>query len=309
MEEMPGFTPDLLDPEVFKDIVDRSGDGVYIMDTDRRIVYWNRGAEEISGYSAGDAVGRHCRDNLLVHVDTDARPLCLGACPALDAMRRDAVVEGDVFLHHRDGHRVPIRVRVAPLKAPDGTVVGGVEVFRDNREGVAARSRIEELERLSHLDALTGIGNRRYAESYLAARLSEFERYGWGFGVVFFDIDHFKQVNDTWGHDAGDKVLRMVAMTAGNSVRTSDVVSRWGGEEFTAFIQRVDEVELRGVAETMRRLVQESGLYRGEERVSVTISSGATMARAGDTVQSLIERADRLMYRSKEEGRNRVTLG
>lgn len=296
-------------PEVFREIVDRIGEGVYIMDRDRRIVYWNKGAEEISGYPSEEVIGKHCRDNILVHVDERAKPLCLGSCPAQEAMRQDKVVEGDVFLHHKEGHRVPIHVRIVPFKSADGDIVGGIEVFTDNRARLAAQARIDELEKLSLLDSLTGLGNRRHAETYLASRLSELARYGWVFGLAFFDIDQFKLVNDSHGHEAGDRVLKMVAATARNSVRSSDVVSRWGGEEFVAVVQRVDRYELQQVCDTMRRFVQESSLYEDGSRLNVTVSVGCTMAEAGDTVESLVGRADTLMYESKVAGRNRVTFG
>ncbi|MHB8895491.1 MAG: sensor domain-containing diguanylate cyclase [Candidatus Geothermincolia bacterium] len=299
----------LYSQDVFREIIDQIGDGVYIVDRDRRIVYWNKGAEEISGFPAAEVIGRRCRDNILVHVDERARPLCFGNCPAETAMREASVVESDVFLHHKAGHRVPIHVRVSPFRSPAGEVVGGIEIFSDNRARLEAQARIEELERLSLLDPLTGIGNRRHAEAYLESRLSEYRRYGWEFGLAFFDIDHFKLVNDTFGHEAGDRVLKMVALTARNSIRTADIASRWGGEEFTAVIQKVDGVILQEITDTMRRLVQESSIDEGGRRVAVTVSVGCTLAVPSDTVESIVARADGLMYASKEAGRNRVTFG
>jgi diguanylate cyclase (GGDEF)-like protein/PAS domain S-box-containing protein len=299
----------LTSPELLAGLVDEIPDGVYILDRDRRIVYWNKGASDISGYAADEVVGKHCRDNILVHVDERAKPLCFGNCPAKRAMDEDATCESDAYLHHKGGHRVPIHIRVAPIKAPDGEVVGGVEIFNDNRAQLEARHRIEELERLSLLDPLTGIGNRRHADAYLTARLAEFERYGWEFGLLFFDIDNFKAVNDTYGHDVGDKVLQMVSLTARNSIRAADVVSRWGGEEFTAVLQRVDKDILVDIGNTTRRLIQESSVDHDGSRVSVTVSVGCTLVRHGDTVETIVDRADALMYASKEAGRNTVTFG
>jgi diguanylate cyclase (GGDEF)-like protein/PAS domain S-box-containing protein len=295
--------------DLYRDIVDEISEGVYIMDLDGRIAFWNRGAFSISGYEAGEVVGKRCSDNILVHVDERARPLCTGACPARLAMEADRINESDIYLRHKDGHRVPVHVRVTPVRDREGEVVGGIEVFSDNRASLEDRARIAELERLSMLDPVTGISNRRHAESYLDARLAELQRYSWSFGLVYFDIDHFKKVNDTWGHEVGDQVLRMVARTAGNSLRSTDVVSRWGGEEFTGAIQRVEAPELLNIAETMRLLVEGSALRNGDGFVSVTVSCGCTIARPDDTIESLVARADRLMYASKEAGRNRVTAG
>jgi diguanylate cyclase (GGDEF)-like protein/PAS domain S-box-containing protein len=295
--------------EVYRDIVDEVSEGVYVLDRDGRIAYWNRGAAEISGYGYGEVVGKRCSDNILVHVDERARPLCTGACPARLAMESGRTSENDVYLRHKDGHRVPIHVRVIPIRNDDGVVVGGIEVFNDNRARLEDTARIAELERLSLLDPLTGVSNRRHAESYLEARLEELHRRSSSFGLVYFDIDHFKEVNDTYGHEAGDRVLKMVARTARNSIRGTDVLSRWGGEEFIAVLQKVEPAGLLEIAQTMRLLVAESVLRDGETFISVTVSAGCTMAGKDDTVKSIVSRADSLMYSSKQAGRNRVTPG
>jgi len=295
--------------EFYRRVLEEVDDGVYVLDRDRHIIYWNKGAERITGFPASEVLGRACRDNIVIHVDGMANPLCSGACPARIAMQEDRECQSDVYLHHKLGHRVPIHTRIVPLKGADGRVVGGIEVFTDDTSGVAARQRLEELERLSLLDFLTGLGNRRHAEVHLRARLQEYDRYGWRFGLLYFDIDHFKLVNDTFGHDAGDDVLKMVAATTGNAVRSIDMVSRWGGEEFTAIIANVGEDELRAIAEKLRALVSQSMIVRDGAPMKVTVSVGATLVLRDDTIETLVKRADGLMYQGKESGRNRVVYG
>ena len=150
--------------EFYRRVLDEVDDGVYVLDSDRQIIYWNKGAERITGYPAAEVVGRGCRDNILIHVDSMGNQLCTGACPALTAMRENRVCRSDVYVHHKLGHRVPIHARIVPLKDPREKVVGGIEVFTDDTSSIAARQRMEELERLSLLDTLTSLGNRRHAE-------------------------------------------------------------------------------------------------------------------------------------------------
>jgi diguanylate cyclase (GGDEF)-like protein len=121
------------------------------------------------------------------------------------------------------------------------------------------------------------------------------------------DIDRFKLVNDLHGHATGDEVLVMVSRTLANALRPHDVVGRWGGEEFLAVVSHVGEGDLERIGNRFRRLVEQSGLLREGGLVGVTISAGAAMALAGDTPASLIERADIMLRRSKESGKNRVT--
>jgi diguanylate cyclase (GGDEF)-like protein/PAS domain S-box-containing protein len=294
------------DDTFYKTLLDNLYDGVYFVDQDRRITFWNKGAERITGFRASDVVGKHCSDNILVHVDREGNNLCLGMCPMGDTINDGEMRSSDVYLQHRDGHRVHVAVRVAPIR-DDGQIVGGVEVFTANTPAAEALERFAELERLAFLDPLTGLANRRYAEITLNARLEELQRYGWQFGVIFIDIDHFKDVNDRHGHEAGDEVLKMVAKTLQNSVRTFDVVSRWGGEEYVAVIAHVEGDELTATANRCRALVEQSS-HNAATPISVTISLGATLARLDDTVASIIKRADALMYKSKAAGRNTVTL-
>jgi diguanylate cyclase (GGDEF)-like protein len=186
------------------------------------------------------------------------------------------------------------RSTTQPGSSPDP-----VEVFSDSSSVVAALQRADEMREMALLDPLTGTGNRRYTELSINARLEETRRYGWPFGLLFIDIDYFKAVNDANGHETGDEVLKMVAKTLLSSMRPFDFLGRWGGEEFVALIMNVDEQRLRQIAERSRSLIEQSRLSKGSATVSVTVSVGATVARADDTLRVLIERADRLMYSSK----------
>lgn len=293
----------------YKQILDSLYDGVYLVDPDRRITYWNAGAERITGYPADDAVGRRCQDNFLVHVDDKGNSLCLNGCPLSWTMSNGRPLETEVYLQHRDGYRVPISVRTSPLRDGTGSVVGAVEVFSDNFRVAATTDLDKELRHLSLLDPLTEVGNRRYLEQQLMARLDEQDRYGWRVGVLFVDVDRFKDINDRNDHIVGDRVIRMVARDLVNGIRSFDIVGRWGGDEFVVLIVNVDEEQLHAVGEKLRRLIESSGFTEGEETIRVTVSIGGVLAAAGENPEAVIRRADRLMLASKTAGRNRVTIG
>lgn len=293
---------------MLESLLDGVSDGVYCTDPFGRITQWNRAAEAISGYPAPEVLGRRCCDSILVHVNERGDRLCnTVGCPMQQVFSKGTTSETRAYLLHKDGHRVAVRIRAYPLPGADGRPRGMVEVFSDLSPQESARERIEELQQLALLDPLTQVGNRRYGEIHLETRLRDLQRFGWTFGVLFVDIDHFKTVNDRFGHDTGDKVLKMVARTLVNTLRTNDSVCRWGGEEFLALVINVSEDQLQSVAEKVRALVQQSAhLHRGQP-ITVTVCIGATMASPGDAVETLVARADKLMYRCKESGRNRVT--
>ena len=201
--------------------------------------------------------------------------------------------------------------RISPVKDTEGKVIGAIEMFSDNSAKVSAFQKIEKLEKLAFIDELTGVGNRRYSEIKIGAKLEEMDRYAWAgeFGLLFIDIDKFKDVNDTYGHDIGDRTLKVVARTILNNLREEDFVGRWGGEEFVATISNVDNKALYAIAEKIRKLVLNSHINSGSGEFNVTISIGATMARRGDDAAVIVKRSDMLMYSSKNEGRNFVTIG
>lgn len=294
--------------DFYERLLDGISDGVYFMDRDRIIRYWNHGAERITGFSRDEVIGTACRDNVLMHVDDAGTSLCLAElCPALATILDGREREAEVYLHHKEGHRLPVLARISPIRDDSGNITGAAEVFSDNRRMYEMTNRIKELERLALIDPLTRIGNRRYGEIHLENGFSHLRRYGWPFGILFMDVDHFKSVNDSYGHETGDKVLQMVAATLLHNLRASDVASRWGGEEFLTVAPYVGRQEIGAIGKKILSLVEHSSLDTAKGPLRVTVSIGAALARRDESLESLVGRADHLMYQSKRKGRNTVT--
>ncbi|OGV63458.1 MAG: diguanylate cyclase [Lentisphaerae bacterium RIFOXYC12_FULL_60_16] len=296
-------------PDFYRTLLDNLTEGVYFVDQNRIIRYWNTGAEQISGYSAAEVIGHACHDNILQHVDNEGNPMCTGSCPLVRAMQCCKPIRTEAYLKHKDGHRVPVLIRSIPIRNPDGKITGAVELFSEDAARRVMQERIHQLEHLSLLDPLTGVANRRYLDMTLNARFDQMHRYNWNFAVLFMDIDHFKTVNDTWGHAIGDRVLRLIAQTLRDSSRSFDIVGRWGGEEFVVIADNVENTLLQTIAERYRVLIESSSLPVESGSLRVTISIGASVVQPTDDPSHLISRADQCMYRSKREGRNRVTIG
>lgn len=292
----------------YRTILDEISDGVYFLDTNRNITYWSRGAERITGYPSDQILGSRCRDNILVHVDESGTHLCEGVCPVAQTLADAQTRRADVFLHHREGHRVPVRIQVSPIVDPKGNTVGAVEVFRETAADTMTARHIEDLKNAALMDPLTGLLNRRFLDMKIQSCYEELHRHGFPFAVIFADVDHFRSINEAHGHLIGDEVLKMVSRTLKENIRLSDTAGRWGGEEFLLILQHLDGGDLGQIAEKMRVLVETSFLTTKKSNVWVTISMGATMARKGETADSLLGRADQLMYRAKSEGRNRVFI-
>lgn len=294
--------------DLCKDILTNIDEGIYFVDTNRKILFWNKGAERITGFKADEVVGSHCYDNILNHIDQNGKQLCLLGCPLQATIEDGNNRKASVFLHHKKGHRVPVTVRTVQV-VENGEVVGAAELFTDDSEYFDITNQLEEITLMALHDQLTGVPNRRYLESFLTTRINEYKALGLKFGVIFIDIDFFKKVNDTYGHATGDRVLQMVADTMKDGLRTSDLLARNGGEEFVAVLHVQEEEKLKQMAEKLRILVSHSAIREEGQTVKVTISLGCTMVKEDDDIQSILDRSDRLMYASKTHGRNQVTLG
>jgi len=293
----------------YERIVENLYDGLYFVDRDRIITYWNKAAEQISGFTANEVVGRSCSDNILTHVDIDGNTLCTGMCPLAATIADGKPREVEVYMHHKDGHRIPVSVRVSALTDRDGNIIGGIELFSDFSNQAANDLRVKELEKLALLDNLTQLANRNYIEREIQSRFEEKKYFNMPFGILFIDIDHFKKYNDIYGHPAGDEVLNFVANTFVANTRPFDIYGRWGGEEFIGIIRNINGKDLEAMGNRLRSLTENSYIIHENEKLYVTISIGATLANENDTIQTLIKRADTLMYKSKAAGRNCLTIG
>lgn len=165
----------------------------------------------------------------------------------------------------------------------------------------------DEIYRLTTVDGLTQVSNRRYFEDTLDRELSRCRRYHRSLSLVMVDVDHFKKINDTWGHLAGDAVLKDVATTVRSRIRREDVIARYGGEEFALLLPEIDLKGAVAMAEKVRKLVEKHRFQFDREQIPVTVSCGvAALAKKSETGTMLIKRADEKLYQAKDSGRNRV---
>ncbi|MHB0936925.1 MAG: sensor domain-containing diguanylate cyclase [Armatimonadota bacterium] len=291
-------------------LLDELHDGAYCVDRERRISYWNPAAERLTGFTRSEVEGKCCADNILKHVDDEGNHLCRGVCPLAKTMADGQSREARVYLHHKDGHRVPVDVRCSPLRNAEGQIIGGIEIFSDASLIEFLQQRVAELRALSFLDRLTELANRRYAEITLTQCLSEFERYRWQFGMLLLDVDRFKAVCDEQSPGCCDRLLRAIAQTLRHNCRPFDLVARWGGDEFLVILKHVDDMQVTTVAKRFRALVARTFIELEDgETLAATVSVGATSVRGDDTVSVVLDRLEENVYACKRRGGNLVTYG
>jgi diguanylate cyclase (GGDEF)-like protein len=174
-----------------------------------------------------------------------------------------------------------------------------VEIQKNMKTITSLNKKSKYLHTKANTDELTEIYNKRYFDNYLES----FIRYGNKGSIIFFDIDHFKNINDTYGHQIGDKVLKSIAKCIREHIRQNDTFARWGGEEFIIILNNLDLDMAVKKAEEFRKCIEE---YIFEQNISATISLGVTKVEEKDTKNTLIHRVDSLLYKAKHNGRNCV---
>jgi len=295
-------------PELFyKTLMDSMFDAVYTVDNKGVITYWNASCARITGYSADEMTGQNYHDSTFAFVDENDR----SSAKQPDGIQivLDTAMPGTWKgrIRRRNGQRLPIESHISPLCDQDGQVIGAVAVFRDVSAQVALEEAHVELLKMSRHDQLTGLFNRNAIGELLQAEIERSRRYHQDFSVVMMDLDHFKAVNDRFGHDAGDKVLNKVGRLLLDNLRDPDAPGRWGGEEFLILAPGSQAVAARNLAERIRRFVKEISLP--EVPIALSASFGVSQLNADQSRDQLLYVADRALYQAKDASRDRTVIG
>ena len=297
-----------LDGEM-KQVLDNSIVGIYIADEERRIVYWNQEAERISGRSKEDMIGVKCHEGGLDHVNMEGEHLCSSLCPYLKTYQDGKERSAKVFLRHKNGDRILVEAKFIPVFDDQHDLDFVMEQFREVGTKNVSDQMINQLSDAAQHDQLTGIPNRRFLDGYLSYQVLMRREIGQQNAVMFLDVDNFRKFNNTYGHEAGDLVLKELTKTVTSINRSGDVFGRWGGEEFMGFFSIDDPAVIPAIAERYISAIRAMEISFEGQNLSVTASIGITCIREDDTPESVTKRADELMYHSKQAGKDCYTCG
>jgi diguanylate cyclase (GGDEF)-like protein/PAS domain S-box-containing protein len=297
-----------INSDFFKNIVEYLQDGIALLDSQKKFFFWNQGAVDITGFTKAEILGNKCFEDILISSDSDELQICKNDCPVDKTLQDGKIRSFEAYLHHKEGYRLPVFMRVMPILDSEQKIIGAVETFYDTSPRVLIPQKVQELRKMSLLDPLTELGNKAYLEAQIKLRMDEMNKHHFPLGILLIDIDHFDMTNKTHGTVVGDKILRMVARTLANNIRFYDIVGRWAGEQFLVLIFNIQETKLDLVANKLRLLISQSNIQVGTKLLSATVSIGATSALLKDTTRTILDRVDRLMRHSKQRGRNRVSI-
>ncbi|MFH1019176.1 MAG: diguanylate cyclase [Pseudomonadota bacterium] len=282
---------------------------IFVLDPQHRVTDWNRACEMLTGIAAEQMVGtaNHwqafyrkklpCLADIVID-SSERRNSAALYTAANDAELLEEGLHAEEWLDAVGGARRYLSCDAVPIYNQGKALVAVIQTLHDLTE----RKKMEEaLTRLATTDTLTGIYNRGKIEESLRQEKARAARYGSPLAIILFDLDYFKKINDSLGHSIGDQVLKEVAATVAGQIRETDLVGRWGGEEFMVLCPGIVAQDAVAIAEKLRQRVE--GLPLG-----VTISCGLAGYRPGESMDALINRADKALYAAKHAGRNLVRL-
>jgi len=273
------FTPDILE----RMLQDKKA-GIYALDTKRVITFWNEGAQKITGYESSEIFGLSCMDNILNHIDSKGVRLCEKNCPASRAMQDGLPKRAEIFLHHKNGYRIPVVATVYPVKNYDGVVSGVIEVFND----------LSEKDRQSQslvYDELTGILCKQEVEQKIKQAEEDFKKVSVPFGLICFGIDNLSQIAEKYKERVAEKILIMAAKNLSANLRITDETGRWDNDSFMLIVKFVDQEQLHDIAQNMLITMNNCFLKEENEIIMASVSAGGSVFKDNDSIYTITERA------------------
>jgi diguanylate cyclase (GGDEF)-like protein/PAS domain S-box-containing protein len=298
----------LLDAGLHKDLLDQLDEGVCMVDRDHRILYWNRGAERITGYLAHEVAGQFSHGDLLMHCETDGSllPGAGSGSPVVAALRDGRAHETSVFLLHREGHRLLVQLQAHPIHDASGGIAGVLEVFDEVAAPLHRRGR--ELEAVGCSDCRTRAANRKFGEMMVQHALEAFHAFEIPFGWLRIALDGASNLDRGYGHGMVDAAVKMISATLDRSLGPLDVLTHWDEAEFRVEVSHCSRSELAATAERLRLLVRSSTLEWWGDRLGVTVSVGGAIAEPGDTLESLEHRVSEVYEDCHAGGGDRAAI-
>ena len=289
----------------YRKLLESMHDAVVFVDSSLRIVLWNRAAERLTGVPAASIEHKHWTPTLVSLRDERGKLIEEGDCPLTQAVKTGVQTLKRLSLSGRSNQRLDVDAHLVPVHGKSGVSFGAALLMRDASSQITLEQRIQSLHERATRDPLTQVANRsefdrilaNYVESHLERRLS--------CSLILCDLDFFKKVNDTYGHQAGDDVLITFAAMLRRHCRSGDLVARYGGEEFVMLCADCDNATATKRAEELRVEIAELPIA-GISGKSVSASFGVTEVQSGDTPETMLRRADRALYQAKSGGRNTV---
>lgn len=289
-------------------LMDQMPIGSYVLKPDHTVLYWSPEAQALLGFSSQEMKGKKCIDMPLGCSFTNGERVPTQFCPAVVACRTGKPHSLQMFMRRKDGTDLLVRNIIMPLKDENGEVSELLSFFIPLADQQYDPDMIRDLYQAATRDPLTCLPGRKYMEACLQDEMEKYRRTGNPFAVLFADADCLHETNNTYGHEAGDALLREIGLMLRKYGRKADRFCRWGGDEFVGLLQIRNPEDIEGAGLRFKAASEKCEIDVNGKMISCQSAIGITVVREGDTVNSLVDRADQYMYEAKKiDGKQIVT--
>ncbi|MCK9224102.1 MAG: diguanylate cyclase [Candidatus Muirbacterium halophilum] len=266
--------------EFYKNILDNISDGIYFVDLEKKITYWNKGAEKITGFNSEEVLGSKCSDNILNHISGCGENMCKGGCPLQYTLNDGFEREAEVYLSHKSGARLPVRLKTTPIYDKDKNMIGAVEIFSDNSSAISAYEMADKLRKLAFIDDITNLPNKKYMEIKIENLINELEKHNVVFGMIIAKIENYEELCEKSGIENGHKVLNIIAKTLKAIIAPYYNLGRFEENSFVIVVPNVNETDFNEFKNRLRIIVSNCNLgtikltENKDEKINLCFSGG-----------------------------------
>lgn len=289
--------------------IDAMFEGVFITDALGVIRVWNQSAEHIAGFDAPEMLERYYHEDHLNPTDDLGKLIYLEKCPIQSVLTDGIEIKIDAFIQHKKGHRLAVQMIISPVYQND-QVVGVMTSFIESHETKIAIEKhiLDEKNALDgYLDSLTGLPNAKQIELEILRHLNTASNKEQPFGVVMADIDDFEGINQIYGRELSDEVLKLITLTFTHTMKAADFIGRWKNDEFVFIFSGITNKALNKQCEKIRVMSENSCLRNHESlEINMSVSVAGTLARVDDTFETVMQRVSERLKRAKSKGGNSI---
>jgi PAS domain S-box-containing protein/diguanylate cyclase (GGDEF)-like protein len=281
---------ELYDPEIFRSLLDSLAVGVYMVDREGKILFWNEGAEQITGHLKHIVIGHSRRDSVLTQCDERSCSICGETCPFGEVRKDGKPREVRLSLRHKLGHSIPVLFRITAVRDSRGSIVYLAGSFDEKRRALEDKRNLRTPVPEECRDE-SGVSSHGFIQLHLREGLAGLAEYQIPFSVLCLEIDQFHKLRSTHGREAAESMARAVAETLRDSLRPDDFVGRWADHQFLAVLSNCGPLGVEKAGERIHRMVTNAGIDWWGDRLKPATVMGFATAQPGDTPQTLVQRA------------------
>lgn len=282
---------ELENPEIFRSVLESLQTGVYLVDRERKVLFWNDGAERITGYYRHEAVGHFCRDTILAHCEERGCELCGSVCPLADVMHAGKAKHSHLYFHHKNGSSIMVQVWTVPIRNAHGSLIGVAESFEEVEPVTGSYSLRDRLKVTECLDDASHLPNRESVEFHLHEALTSWLRHKLPFGILRIRMDESAHFQASHGREAVNALLRLVGKAVRDDLAPMNFMGRWADDEFVVITVDSALTGVEASALQIRNLTSHLGLHCWGDTLAIGVSIGVAIAQPDDSSEAILTRA------------------